>query len=237
MFKKGLLTIAAMALSISSAFACWFTQENFENAYFAGVNNFFAHYYNTSTAVSKNINNAIYVNGPLKNGSVSSYYRVSLPLTAWFKVSPRTQYVNGELKSYDIRKAKLYFKVVSGNIDANAASAKWYLAKEINMGSTPRWRLDFKSPVKLFGNATLTMNLITSKGLTIKSGDGIILAWWVADNSTDCIMNADEITEGATNPNVVPGLKDSASKTYEGDYRPAYVMRVVYNGKNINIGR
>jgi hypothetical protein len=238
MFKKGLLTVAALALSISSAFACWFTQENYENAYFAGVNHFFEHYFNASQAENKDMQTAYYVNGPMdSNGNVSDYYRVNLPITAWFKVSPRTQTVNDIPMSYDIRKARLYFKIVPDNTDANARTAKWYLAKEIDMGPNPRWRLDFKSPVKLFGNASLTMNTITSKGLTIKAGDGIILAWWVADNSTDCIMNADEIEEGSQYPQIVPGKNDKSDIVYPGDYRPAYVMRVVYNGKNVNVGR
>jgi hypothetical protein len=52
------------------------------------------------------------------------------------------------------------------------------------------WRLDFSSPVKLFGSNVLTIDKIIQNGDTIKSGDKIIFAWYFADDSDSCITNA-----------------------------------------------
>jgi len=214
MLKKFMLSLAATVLATSTAFACWFTQENFNNAYFAGVN-FFVEHYNPTT----NIANATYQNGQ----------SVSLPLTAWFKVSPRTYSVNNVVQTFDIRIAKLYYKILPGGTETS--SCKWRLAKSIDMGSNPKWRMDFSSPVKLFGQATITKSMITSNGDTINSGDHIIMAWYIADNSPDCIANAEDITPGQNAPVIVVPNNDTYNSVYANEFRPAYVMRVVYSGK------
>lgn len=238
MFKKGFSTLTALALSVTCALACWFTQENYENSYFAGVNYFYEHYFNSSDAVDKPITSAYYVNGkPDSNGNVSSYYSVTLPLTPWIKVSPRVQSVDGNLQQFDIRRAKLFYKIVPGNNDGNISSAPWRLAKDVNKGSNPKWRLDFKSPVKLFGENVITKELIESKGDTISAGDGIIMVLWIADNSPGSVTNGQDITPGETSPNIVPTLKSTYNVTFGGSYSPAYVMRVVWNGKILKTGR
>lgn len=214
MFKKLLLsTLVAFAVT-SSAFACWFTQENFNNAYFAGVNFFVEHYTYTI-----NISDAVYKNGQ----------SVSLPLTAWFKVSPRTYSVNGQVQTFDIRIAKLYYKILPQGVENS--NCKWRLAKEINMGENPTWKMDFNSPVKLFGNTTLSKELIEAKGDTINAGDHIIMAWYIADNSPDCIANAEDIVAGQNAPVITVLDNENHDKVYPNEFRPAYVMRVIYNGK------
>lgn len=214
MFKKFMLSVVATVLATSTAFACWFTQENFNNAYFAGVNFYVEHYSQTS-----NLSKATYRNGQ----------SVSLPLTAWFKVSPRTYSVNGAVNTFDIRVAKLYYKILPGGVESS--SCKWRLAKAIDMGGNPKWRMDFSSPVKLFGQATITTTMIASNGDTISSGDHIVMAWYIADNSPDCIANAEDITVGQNAPVITVPDNDTYASVYANEFRPAYVMRVVYNGK------
>lgn len=214
MIKKTLISIVLSTLAISNAFACWFTQENFNNAYIAGVNYFIEHY-----APTASLQNAVFKNGQ----------SVSLPLTVWFKVSPRIYSVNGQIHTYDIRIAKLYYKILPNGIENS--NCKWRLAKSINMGNNPRWRMDFNSPVKLFGNNTITLSLIASKGDTIHTGDHIILAWYIADNSPDCIANAEDIVDGNNNPVITVQNNETASKTYNNEFRPSYIMRVIYNGR------
>ncbi|MBR4315347.1 MAG: hypothetical protein IKP65_00035 [Alphaproteobacteria bacterium] len=64
------------------------------------------------------------------------------------------------------------------------------MVKSINLGSNPRWKMDFKEPVKLFGNNVITMSLINSKGDTLNKNDHIILAWYIAGSSPDCITSS-----------------------------------------------
>ena len=219
MFKKFLASVALATLTVSSAFACWVTQENFNNAYIAGVNYFQSHYEGVS-----DLNSARYINGQ----------SVSLPLTCWFKVSPRTYTDNGVTRSYDIRVAKLYYKVIPQG-DKNNTSAKWRLAKSIDMGPNPRWRMNFNSPVKLFGNVSISKDIITSNGDTISAGDHIVMVWYLADNANDSIANGDEITAGNSEPYIYPeneeyAYKNGSLNVFANDFTPAYIMRVVYNG-------
>lgn len=54
---KHLIILSLLTFNVS-VFACWFTEENFNKTYIAGVNNYFAHY-NISTSIT----NARYSNG------------------------------------------------------------------------------------------------------------------------------------------------------------------------------
>lgn len=197
-------------------FGCWFTQENYDRAYVAGVQYFVTHFNDSDT-----IQSAIYYNNQT----------VNLPLTVWFKVTPRQ--MDGTY--YDIRVAKLYYKVVPGNTEAAAEQATWKLAYTINKGDNPKWRLDFKSPVKLFGDYCITYELIRKNGDTINAGDAIILAWYIVDNSEACIANMPQITPGSTSPHIWP-LNTEDYQT-ESSYKPAYIMKVIYNGINKKVGR
>jgi len=83
--------------------------------------------------------------------------------------------------------------------------------------------------------------MITSNGDQIRKGDGIILALWVTDFSNEANMNAERILIDNNNPTSYPDIKPNKSDDkdiiYDGMYRPAYVMRVIYNGRNIKGGR
>lgn len=227
MFKKLISSLAIGFLATSSALACWFTQENFNSAYLAGVNYYVSHY----DGKAVDLNSATYYNNQ----------SVNLPLTVWCKVSPRIMSVNGQIQESNIRSIKLFYKILPGN--NNDTTAKWRLAKAIDMGPTPKWNLNFASPVKLFGNNVITKALIEKNGDTISAGDGILLAFYFTDNSANAIANAEEITPGEAEPLVFPTNEDVASNLNtsnypnSSDYKPAYVMRVIYNGKNVNIGR
>lgn len=210
---KKILSTSILMTAIN-VFACWFTQENFNNAYIAGVNYFNSHY----TKVNS-LENAQYNNGQ----------NVSLPLTVWFKVSPRTFYVDGQIQTDEIRVAKLYYKILPGGVQN--ANCKWRLVKSINLGSNPRWKMDFKEPVKLFGNNVITMSLINSKGDTLNKNDHIILAWYIAGSSPDCITSSQDITDGSHEPVITIQNTENYSKEHAKSFKPAFIMRVIYNGK------
>lgn len=229
MFKKTML-VSALFFAFN-AFSCWFTQQNFNKAYIAGVNFYKAHYNQNATT---EIENAKFTNGQT----------VSLPLTVWFKVSPRINTIvddKGQKKQikYDIRVAKLYYKIiplVNGAYNYESDKYVWRLAKSIDMGDTPKWRMDFTSPVQLFGNATITKSMIQRNGDNIKSGDAIVFAWYIADNAPDAVSNAQDITAGQPEPFIYPADVEIGLKQHENQFYPAHVMRVIYNGKT-TLGR
>lgn len=227
--KKIILTSLLAIATFTSSFACWFTQDNINTAYIAGVNFFTPHY--TQVDDIDNVDNLTFVND----------INVSLPLTVWFKVSPRKYLLNGEEKTANIRIAKLFYKIVplvNNAYDYENTSYKWRLAKQVDMEGKP-WKLDFSAPVKIFGNNTLTLSKINSNGDSIKSGDKIIIAWYVADDSPSCIANAEQIVTGKSEPiMVVNSSTNKGSDVFGGNYayRSAYVMSVIYSGKK-TLGR
>lgn len=80
------------ALVSLPALACWFTEEDFNNNYIAGANNYVAHY---TQVVS--INDAVYYNG----------MEVAMPITLFVKVSPRDG-----TASTKITRAVLQYKIL-----------------------------------------------------------------------------------------------------------------------------
>lgn len=227
--KKIILTFLLAMVTFTSSYACWFTQDNINAAYIAGVNFFKSHYVQVDNI--DNVDDLTFVND----------INVSLPLTVWFKVSPRKYMINGDTHFANIRIAKLFYKiipVVNGEYNYYNANYKWRLAKSVDMEGKP-WKLDFSSPVKIFGNNTLTLKQINANGDSIKTGDKIILAWYIADDSTSCIANADQITTGDSEPiMIVDSTTNKGSDVFGGNYayRSAYVMSVIYNGKK-TLGR
>jgi hypothetical protein len=88
----------------------------------------------------------------------------------------------------------------------------WRIAKEIDMGDTPQWRMDFSAPVQLFGRSTLTKKMIErDNGYTIKKNDMIILAWYVAGSGDTAITNAEKITPNSSYPIIQPLNSESGS--------------------------
>lgn len=68
MIKK--ILIAVLAAVTYTASACWFSQDNFEGNYIAGINNYLAHYDGAG---------ANYTNG----------VQAAMPFTVWVKIAPR----------------------------------------------------------------------------------------------------------------------------------------------------
>lgn len=225
---KKIFLVALLAFMSISTFACWMTQYNFNNVYIAGVNFYQSHYDGKSNELSQSV---------FKNGQ-----SVSLPLTVWFKVQPLTYFSNGSEEKVDIRETILYYKVIpyvegQSGYDYSNQKYVWRIAKEIDMGDTPQWRMDFSAPVQLFGRSTITKKMIErDNGYTIKKNDMIILAWYVAGSGDAAITNAEKITPNSSYPIIQPLNSESGSVQYQGLYAPAYVISVIYNGKT-TLGR
>lgn len=219
--------ISAILLMAMTTFACWFTTDNSFSGYIAGVNFFQEH---ISPAMVEAFKRG-------ETPSVKNEMRTSLPLTVWFYVTPRTMMVDGAKYTWQIRKTRLYYKVIPEGLADDDPSCKWRLAKEIDMGENPIWNLNFNSNVKLFSNNCITKEMIISNGDSIGKEDKIILVWYLEDDSVSSVTNGREITEGDSDPAFIVSDGDAINRTYDGDsvttsYTAPYVMKVVYNGMN-----
>lgn len=242
---KKILTVFLAMTAFTSLFACWFSQTNINNAYIAGVNFFKPHYEEVilnDTTRATNSNDREWA----KNLQFTNNIFVSLPLTVWFKVSPRKYFINGKQKSANIRISKLYYKIIPLIDDGTNKTYnyfnpdyKWRLAKSVDMTGKP-WRLNFSAPVKIFGNNTLTLKQIIANGDSIKEGDKIILVWYIADDSNEALENVSEIKENQSEPYIKVDENTCTGDTIFGDesdgYDAPYVMSVIYNGKK-TLGR
>lgn len=227
--KKFLLISVLSLVSLTSVFACWFTIDDINKAYIAGVNFYKSHYEQTSSI------------GDLNNLEFKNNLSVSLPLTVWFKVQPRFSTVNGERKQINITYSCLFYKIIpceqDGSYDYENGNYKWRLAKSIDMNGK-KWELNFNTPVKLFGNNTLTLEMIKQNEDSIKKNDKIILAWYICDDAGR--ENAKLIIAGSSQPfmnleeDIIKGNVVLGGSIY--DYRGAYVISVIYNGKK-TLGR
>lgn len=167
---KKLLSLLTTLLTISS-FACWFTQENFNGNYIAGVNNYQSRY--TETA---NFSQAIYTND----------LSVTFPLTVWVKVTPLKYSPSGELLNTPIPlvKAVLQYKVLP--------SGSWKTVKKIENVS---WKMDFSHPVALFGKNSIDLDVPAGTAILIRFylSDG---TFETGDIQTD--ISGDEVPAKAT---------------------------------------
>jgi len=122
---KTLLIGALSALAIA-AHACWFTADNFNACYIAGVNNYVEHY-----SAANSISAAVYKNGQT----------VDMPITVWVKVSDRFSDQAGETTGKKpVLKAVLQYKV--------GKTGRWQTVRTLE---NLNWHMSFDRPVALFG--------------------------------------------------------------------------------------
>lgn len=153
------------ATFLLAASACWFTQENFNRDYIAGVNNYFVHYEET-----ENIGSAIYHNGTL----------VSFPLTVWVKVGPRK---NSHGQLMPIVKAVLQYKILP--------DGSWVTVKTV-YNTTP---IDRALPAAIFGKNNIDLRVQPGTEILIRVylTDGVFetgdlntdITSWIPDIATE----------------------------------------------------
>lgn len=137
MIKLKMLFTAALAAVALNSFACWFTADNFNGNYIAGVNNPYVAHYTEADGIA----NAVYYNGQ----------SAAMPLTVYVKVSPRYPDQEGEAAgAKPIVKAVLQYKVLP--------AGSWVTVKTIENVS---WSMNWNHPVALFGK-----NCIDVRGLS-----------------------------------------------------------------------
>lgn len=209
--KKFLTAIALTALTISTTFACWFTQDNFNNTYISAIGNFYSRY-----TPAKNLESAIYYN------NIST----SLPCPIWFHINERIAYVNDLPVKRKIVIAELWYKLLPNGIETS--ESVWHLAKKFE---NPKFEMKFGVDVKLFGENIISKKL---QGLSnIVAGDKIMLVWRITDE--DAVSSGEEIVEGEKDPVItVPDIAHgniASEVNYTGGYTAPFVTVITYNGR------
>lgn len=209
--KKFLTAIALTALTISTTFACWFTQDNFNNTYISAIGNFYSRY-----TPAKNLESAIYYN------NIST----SLPCPVWFFINERVAYVDDQPVKRKIVIAELWYKLLPNGVETDASV--WRLAKKFE---NPKFEMKFGVDVKLFGEGIISKKL---EGLSnIVQGDKIMLVWRITDE--DAVSSGIEIIAGQKEPVItVPDVAHgnvSSEVNYTGGYTAPFVTVITYNGR------
>lgn len=209
--NKFLTTLILTTLAISTSFACWFTQDNFNSTYISGIGNYHSRY-----TPASNLNSAIYYN------NIST----SLPCPIWFHINERIAYVNDLPVKRKIVIAELWYKLLPNGVETD--DSVWRLAKKFE---NPKFEMKFGVDVKLFGEGIISKKL---EGLSnIVQGDKIMLVWRITDE--DAVSSGIEIIAGQKEPVItVPDVAHgnvSSEVNYTGGYTAPFVTVITYNGR------
>lgn len=209
--KKILVGLLATVLTVSATYACWFTQDNFNNTYISGIGN-----YNKRYTPAVNLNETIYYNN----------FSTSLPCPVWFFVKERIKYVNDQPQQAKIVIAELWYKYLPGGVETSASV--WHLAKQFN---NPKFDMKFDAEVKLFGESIISKKLTGLEN--IQSGDKVMIVWRITDE--DGVSSGDALVEGSRTPVMnVPDIAHGNVPTevnYDGNYTAPFVTKLQYNGR------
>ena len=168
--RKLFCSLAAM-FAAAALQACWFTTDNFDGNFIAGVNNYCAHFNGAASLAA-----AVYYNGG----------PVSLPLTVYVKLSPRVPDQPGESSAKPILTATLQYKVKHGG--------SWGSWTTVKTFANLTWDLSFSRPVPLFGRDS-----ICPRGLV--AGDEIMVRLYLSDGvyeSGDLSVDPGDVPDTAT---------------------------------------
>ena len=200
---KKIVAAITSTLFAATAFACWFTESNFNATYIASVNGKAIHYSPVDT-----ISQTVYRNGQT----------VDLPITVQIKVSDRFADQSGESGSRPVTQAILQYKIVR----QNGTSTSFITVKALK---NPNWRMNFSTPVNLFGRDGV-INI--PKG-QISAGDEIIIRVWMSDGTyytgdieADISANQVPDTQSYSSGNVAIGVDG---------WQAPHVFRVKFSGK------
>ena len=199
---KKLFAVLAAVCAAGAAFACWFTESNFNATYIASVNSKVVHYTPATT-----MSEATYHNGQ----------SADMPITVQVKVGPRFGDQPGEnAGAKPITTAALQYKVVR----AGGASTGFVTVKTI---INPTWAMNFSVPVNLFGSD----GVIDIPDGEINAGDDIIIRLWLSDGT---YYTGDRT--GDLFVSDVPDTQTAANITCGFDgWQAPHVFRVKYSGK------
>lgn len=241
------LTLAAVAALTLAAFGCWFTDDNFNGNYIAGVNNYTAHYIEGDASRTQ----AQYVNGGY----------AALPITPLVKINPRVaDQAQDASRDLSIKCAIFRYRVFSsGGVakgdwtpvkfflvsagarpgwDENAvANLRASLPEPYKSQLTPTaivWNMEYATPVTLFGRNCIAP--VEGKGLytgqSLAAGDVIIMQYYLNDG----LFETGDLSEDIT-PSKVGGLEGTGlTSSGRSGFPPPFIFKVIFNGKR-RIGR
>lgn len=228
-FVKSLLVCV---LASANLFACWFTDDNFDQNYIAGVNNFVAHFIEGDATKSQ----AQYVNGGF----------VALPITPFVKIKPRVpDQTDDNLRDTSIKCVIFRYRVFTNDTpkgdwqtvkfmllqpgfvagwDSSAISTlRSSLPEPYKSQASPSaivWNLDYENPVALFGK-----NSVNPSNISI--GDYIVMQYYLNDG----LFETGDLTEDIV-PSQVQSLEGTNwSEGGRTSFTPPFIFKVVYNGR------
>ena len=214
---KKILTTLLLSLAIVSQ-ACWFTEGTYDKTYISSVNGKYFHY----------------IAGNISTVKFAHNYEVDLPLTVQIKVESRLY--DGYDGALEIKRAILQYKIErNGVIIKPFTTVKELVDKEyaqimnIKTGSPITWKMNFSSPVNLFGSSG-QINIPSSQ---IKKGDVIIIRVYFDDGVYTNGSLSDDITSSEIDAKIKSGTnyQDSSNIKIKNRWTAPHVFKVIYSGR------
>ena len=214
---KKFLTTLLLSLSIVS-WACWFTEGTYDKTYISSVNGKHLHY----------------IAGNISTVKFAHNYEVDLPLTVQIKVENRLY--DGYDGSLEIKRAILQYKIERNGVTIKPfTTVKELVDKEyakimnIKTGSQITWKMNFSSPVNLFGSSG-QINIPSSQ---MKKGDVIIIRVYFDDGVYTNGSLSDDITSSEIDSKIKSGTnyQNSSNIKIKNRWTALHVFKVIYSGR------
>lgn len=214
---KKFLTTLLLSLAIVSQ-ACWFTEGTYDKTYISSVNGKYFHY----------------ITGNISTVKFAHNYEVDLPLTVQIKVESRLY--DGHDGVLEIKRAILQYKIERNGVTIKPfTTVKELVDKEyaqimnIKTGSPITWKMNFSSPVNLFGSSG-QINIPSSQ---IKKGDVIIIRVYFDDGVYTNGSLSDDITSAEIDAKIKSGTnyQDSSNIKIKNRWTAPHVFKVIYSGR------
>ena len=214
---KKFLTTLLLSLSIISQ-ACWFTEGTYDKTYISSVNGKYFHY----------------LAGNISTVKFAHNYEVDLPLTVQIKVESRLYDEHDGV--LEIKRAILQYKIERNGVTIKPfTTVKELVDKEyaqimnIKTGSPITWKMNFSSPVNLFGSSG-QINVPSSQ---IKKGDVIIIRVYFDDGVYTNGSLSDDITSAEIDSKIKSGTnyQESSNIKIKNRWTAPHVFKVIYSGR------
>lgn len=214
--KKFLTSLILCSSIIASA--CWFTEGSYDKTYISSVNGKYFHY----------------ITGNISTVKFAHNFQVDLPLTVQIKVENRL--IDEHDGTLEIKRAILQYKIErNGQTIKPFTTVKELVDKQyaeslgIKTGSQITWKMNFSSPVNLFGSGG-QINIPSSQ---IKKGDVIIIRVYLDDGIYTNGSLSDDITSADIDKQITSGknYQEASKIKIKNRWQAPHVFKVIYSGR------
>jgi hypothetical protein len=214
--KKFLTTLFLTASIIAQA--CWFTEGSYDKTYISSVNGKYFHY----------------ISGDISTVKFAHNFQVDLPLTVQIKVENRL--IDEYDGTLEIKRAILQYKIERNGKTVKPfttvkelVNKKYAQAMNIKTGSPITWKMNFASPVNLFGSGG-KINIPNSQ---IQKGDVIIIRIYLDDGIYTNGNLSDDITSADIDNQITSGknYQEASKIKIKNRWQAPHVFKVIYSGK------